>query len=114
MILLLILYGVINAEQGAAWQALIIALAAVLVPLILTGVAKTYGNNRTALKREAIAGVAARAAAGAVGAMRRGVAMAVTDCGPDCHCRACGLAVAAGAAAARHADDPADAHGDGR
>lgn len=39
--------------------------------------------------------------------------MAVTDCGPDCHCRACGLAVAAGAAAARHADDPADAHGDG-
>lgn len=51
---LLILYGVINAEQGAAWQALIIALAAVLVPLILTGVAKTYGNNRTALKREAM------------------------------------------------------------
>jgi Zn-dependent membrane protease YugP len=49
---LLILYGVINAEQGAAWQGLIIALAAVLVPLILAGVAKNYADNRTMLKVE--------------------------------------------------------------
>lgn len=51
---LLILYGVINAEQGAAWTSLVVALAAVLVPLILGSIAKSYGNNRTALKTEAM------------------------------------------------------------
>ena len=54
LIPLLILYGVINNEQGAAWQALIVALAAVLVPLVLGSVAKSYSQNRTELKVEAM------------------------------------------------------------
>lgn len=49
---LLILYGVINQEQGAAWQALVMAMAAVFVPLILGWVANSYTSKRTQLKVE--------------------------------------------------------------
>lgn len=47
---LLVLYGVISQEQGAAWQGVVMAIAAVLVPLIIGWIAKSYADNRTAIK----------------------------------------------------------------
>lgn len=51
---LLVLYGALTLEQASAWSALVMALAAVLVPLIVSSVAKNYNDGRVKLKAAAM------------------------------------------------------------
>ena len=49
---LLVAYGVVTAEQGELWQALVLAIVgavvAVVVPVTVTSLAKNYNDNATA------------------------------------------------------------------
>ena len=48
---LLVIYGVVTAEQAELWQALVLAIVgaivAVVVPTTLTSLAKNYNDNET-------------------------------------------------------------------
>lgn len=48
---LLVIYGVVTAEQGELWQALALAVVgavvAVVVPVTVTSLAKNYNDNET-------------------------------------------------------------------
>lgn len=45
---LLIVYGVLTQEQAELWQALILAVAALVVPIVVGSVIKNYNDNETA------------------------------------------------------------------
>lgn len=49
---LLVAYGVITAEQGELWQTLALAIVgavvAIVVPVVVTSLAKNYNDNDTA------------------------------------------------------------------
>ena len=45
---LLIAYGLLTTEQGELWQALVMAIAALIVPIVVGSVIKNYNDNETA------------------------------------------------------------------
>ena len=47
---LLIAYGLLTAEQGELWQALVMAIAALVVPIVVGSVVKNYNDNEAALR----------------------------------------------------------------
>jgi predicted Na+-dependent transporter len=48
LIPLLIAYGVITAELGQLWTALIGVVSAIVVPIVVGSLTKNYADNRTA------------------------------------------------------------------
>ena len=46
---LAIAYGLFTAEQGELWQTLVMAIVALVVPIVVTSLAKNYTDNETAL-----------------------------------------------------------------
>lgn len=50
---LLVIYGVVTAEQGELWQALALAIVgavvAIVVPVTVTSLTKNYNDNQTAV-----------------------------------------------------------------
>jgi multisubunit Na+/H+ antiporter MnhB subunit len=55
VIALLIAYGVLSAEDAQLWQAVVMALIAVITPLAMALVTRQYTWGRTELKLEAMA-----------------------------------------------------------
>lgn len=51
---LLVAYKVIDSEMAELWRALILGIAAFVVPIVLSNVSKNYTDNRTAVKLEAL------------------------------------------------------------
>jgi FtsH-binding integral membrane protein len=47
---LLIAYGLLTTEQGQLWQALVMAIAALIVPIVVGSVIKNYNDNEAALR----------------------------------------------------------------
>ena len=47
---LLIAYGLFTTEQGQLWQALVMAIAALIVPIVVGSVIKNYNDNEAALR----------------------------------------------------------------
>ena len=47
---LLVAYGVITSEQADVWLNLLMVLAAIVTPIIVGWLAKSYGDDRTELK----------------------------------------------------------------
>lgn len=51
---LLVAYGIITAEQGELWQAVVMAIVAaviaIIVPVTVTSLARNYNDNATALE----------------------------------------------------------------
>jgi len=47
---LLIAYGLLTAEQGDLWQSLVMAIAALIVPIVVGSVVKNYNDNDTAAR----------------------------------------------------------------
>ncbi len=47
---LLIAYGLLTAEQGDLWQSLVMAIAALIVPIVVGSVVKNYNDNEAALR----------------------------------------------------------------
>ena len=47
---LLIVYGVITQEQGELWQNLVLAIAAAVVPIVVTLIVRNYNDNDTAAR----------------------------------------------------------------
>ena len=47
---LLIAYGVITQEQGELWQNLVLAIAAAVVPIVVTLIVRNYNDNDTAAR----------------------------------------------------------------
>ena len=46
---LAIAYGLFTAEQGELWQTLVMAIVALVVPIVVTSLAKNYNDNETAM-----------------------------------------------------------------
>ncbi len=46
---LAIAYGLFTTEQGELWQTLVMAIVALVVPIVVTSLAKNYNDNDTAL-----------------------------------------------------------------
>ena len=47
---LLIAYGILTTEQGELWQNLVLAIAAAVVPIIVTALVRNYNDNDTAAR----------------------------------------------------------------
>ena len=47
---LLIAYGILTNEQGELWHAFIMALAALIVPIVVGSIVKNYNDNDTAAR----------------------------------------------------------------
>ncbi len=46
---LAIAYGLFTAEQGTLWETFVMAIVALVVPIVVTSLAKNYNDNDTAL-----------------------------------------------------------------
>ncbi len=46
---LAIAYGLFTSEQGELWQTLVMAIVALVVPIVVTSLAKNYNDNETVL-----------------------------------------------------------------
>ena len=46
---LAIAYGLFTSEQGELWQTLVMAIVALVVPIVVTSLAKNYNDNETLL-----------------------------------------------------------------
>lgn len=44
---LAIAYGLFTSEQGELWQTLVMAIVALVVPIVVTSLAKNYNDNDT-------------------------------------------------------------------
>lgn len=44
---LLIAYGLLTTEQGALWESLVMAIAALIVPIVVGSIVKNYNDNET-------------------------------------------------------------------
>ena len=51
---LLMVYGVVNQEQATAWLALIAAVVALIVPVAIAYISRSYTVSRTAVKTASI------------------------------------------------------------
>lgn len=51
---LLVAYGLLSAEEADLWSSLILAVAAVVVPIVIGSVVKEFTASRAALKMTAI------------------------------------------------------------
>ena len=47
---LLIAYGILTQEQGELWQNLVLAIAAAVVPIVVTSLVRNYNDNDTAAR----------------------------------------------------------------
>lgn len=65
---LLVVYGIVTAEQGELWQQLALAIVgavvAVVVPITLTSLAKNFNDNETVLTVSLMENETARLMAG--------------------------------------------------
>lgn len=52
---LLIAYGLLDEQQGQLWAGLVMAVAAVVVPVVIGSMVKAYAAGRTEVKVEAMA-----------------------------------------------------------
>ena len=46
---LAVAYGLFTTEQGELWQTLVMAIVALVVPIVVTSLAKNYNDNETAM-----------------------------------------------------------------
>jgi hypothetical protein len=47
---LLVAYGVITQDQGTLWENLVLAIAAVVVPIVVASLIRNYNDNDTAAR----------------------------------------------------------------
>ena len=51
---LLIAYGLLDEAQGQLWAGLVMAVAAIVVPIVIGSMVKAYAAGRTEVKLEAL------------------------------------------------------------
>lgn len=61
---LLIAYGVFTQEEGQLWESLILAIAAAIVPIVVTQLVKNYNDNSASIQMLMIEQETARIQAG--------------------------------------------------
>lgn len=61
---LLIAYGLLTAEQGTLWENLVLAIAAAVVPIVVTSLIKNFNDNDTAARVALMENETARLMAG--------------------------------------------------
>lgn len=54
LIPLLMVYGVFDNEQAQVWEAAILGIASIVVPLVVGSVVKNYNDGRVTVKTEAV------------------------------------------------------------
>ena len=45
---ILVAYGLLTEEQGTLWENLVLAIAAAIVPIVVTSLVRNYNDNQTA------------------------------------------------------------------
>ena len=61
---LLVAYGVITQDQGTLWENLVLAIAAAVVPIVVTSLIKNFNDNDTAARVALMENETARLMAG--------------------------------------------------